>query len=435
MIAIITESELERLIKTGSIIVPATNISHNRDISKAVESLLSTTEPFEFSEERVLLEYPNDIGHQIDIISLKSVIPIDDNGYRHFSKYQGLLPFQRINTLLNESVYDELKTRFCEQNSRMGIRLFRKYCGLEPSTNPEFENVVIEGVSARLSFTHAEIPPEKRNPWVMLLTYDRHEPYVQDSRGYFLDIEELMWYFKQHICGWQDNPIANTASTKAILELDGNSKWSTMVDELGKIGKPAKLIGDIKDEFSSVYVPLLFLYLKEKLLEYCKKEFPTELQKKLSDTKEKFSEFGVVATLVGGFMGYENLRNACLGKTLNSLNDIQIEDNKAEENHQSVAFTLDDWKEAFRKCVIKRKRNKEQIDQQLILFEDIFSQSEELSILNNAIADNNYELFLNCFEAFQDSKTKKKLKELFEFMEKQFLSSKKDVITQMKLNL
>jgi hypothetical protein len=293
---------------------------------------------------------------------------------------------------------------------------------------------------------HVEIPPEKRNPWIMLLTYDRHEPYETDSRGYFQDIVEIMYYLKNsNVLGWQDNPIGNTRPAKAINDLFETKRWEIMVKELKENNLSTKLIDGVEKEYESVNVPLLYLYLKEQLKQYGKKDVPVNVLQRIENIKSKYSqEFDTVATLIGGFMGYENLRKSCLGKTLNqhsSKNTIQenekamdVADSAAESSMEHISTpNISDWEKAFNGLVLKGKW-KTTRQEQLELFKKVFMQNGEMETLNQAIINNDFDLFKNCFEAFEDKLVKKRLIELFEHMRTHFAITK-GKSSQMQLNL
>ena len=89
-----------------------------------------------------------------------------------------------------------------------------------------------------------------------------------------------------------------------------------------------------------------------------------------------------------------------------------------------------DWEGAFDKIVLKNKHKKTR-KKQLELFKMVFSHKGELETLSQAIINNDYDLFENCFEAFEDKKVKEKL---FEYM-RTHLAITKVESSQMQLNL
>lgn len=338
MIAIINERELERLIKYGTIIVPERNTTTDVD---EIKCLLVSTEPFEFSEERVLLKYaPQNETNIIDIVDVECLMAIDKNGFKHYSQYQNIVPIIQIDENIFKSTTRTITKKYCEQNCRNGIHLFRQYCDLKPYADTEFEQTIIKGVETRLSKKHFEITRECRTPWTLLLTYDRYEPYEKDSRGYFLDIEEIMYYLRHPELGFQDNIVEGKKPTSAIRDLNKDTLWNKMVDTLRKNELTQKFMNWIDEKYGSVYVPLLFLYLKEILLESIKNNDFDNVSDILFKVKTKYTEdkypkvFETVVSLMGGFMGYEKLRKICLGKTIEQP-ALQTEIEEPKQNKEA----------------------------------------------------------------------------------------------------
>ena len=186
MLALLNKCELDRLIKYGTIVVPESNTtSSNNDFVSAVNHLLMTTEPFDITTEKILLQYsPAKEKNRLDIIAVERLMPIDENGLNHYSQYQNVFPIFQIDRITLNSITQSISKRYCEQNCRNGIHIFRKYCNLNPYPTTEFEEIIVEGVLTRISHKHYEVMREKRTQWNMLLAYNRYEPYENGFKGY-----------------------------------------------------------------------------------------------------------------------------------------------------------------------------------------------------------------------------------------------------------
>ena len=406
MIAILDNVIVGKLIKQGFVTIPGNDKIDSDDFVSAARSLIESTDPFEFPEEKVFVKVRG-CSSTIAITDIEEMIPIDKEGYNRFStEYGEVFSVKEFEKEIAKVFEDISKRRFCESNCRAGIRLFRKYCGLAPNEiNPEIEDRIVQGVVTRLTRKHFEIPGSEREPWKMLLAYERYEPYENDCRGLLLDIYEIVFYLmKSSFIGCQDDLLGKEPVANAIHGLENFKTWSETIAAMRMNERMSKFLDKVESFYDRLYIPLLFLGLKEKIRE-SKMSFPQEYVKKM---KEQFpEETGMVANLIGVFFGYEKLREHCLGKNIEEIDTHSVDDPKPQNEEKQnkntgiIMYGLDAWRHDFESIVLKGKRGKKKKE-----IMERFDSSFSISEINSAVENDDKEMFLRVFKDIVDDEAK-----------------------------
>lgn len=368
MYALLKIEELDFLVKYGIIDLPSSRVTDNGGYLESSKCLFGRMEPVEFPDNYALVYIDDSASvseNRIGILSVKYILPVAKNGMYVFEEYVPFFTVKQYDSDLESCFLEINHNKFVEHNCQMGIRVFRQFCGLDPSIDPLFEREIIDGIMYRKK-KHYDIPFENRNCWNMLLSYDRYSAYGNDHRGYFLDLIEIMMYLtKRDLCGYVDGLLEGKKTAIAVMENDGDGKFQTVVDGLKKDERTRKLFESIDEKYNSVYVPIAFLYFKEEI----RKSLNDTVLNNLAKFKQEYrKEFDIIATLIGGFFGYENLREGCLGKYMNK--SFKVAENAISEpasvgvvpskpfDKVIPKLTREQWSEALRSAGLKGARMK-----------------------------------------------------------------------------
>lgn len=312
-IALLSKDDIIRLISKAEIIVNPNDISFYDDDLKALSSIFMLTEPFEFPVEKTLARL--ELESETNIIAINNVVsllPIDSYSKK---SYEMDFPYWKVESpqiQIEELFYKSCSTRLISQKTAKGIFLFREMCGL-PATeqNDSIVSSVKIGTEYRLKTKYYNLSFGEREAWSFLVAYERYAPYPHGNIGLFCDIIEMIVYLKkENLVGYRDNLISENAPTKIIMAMPEDSTWSNIIKQLNEYEKGKHFIQIASEYWGSIYAPLIYLYLKEKIR---KEGFSLETWKMISEIKLRYpQDFDRAATAVGGFFNYGGLKEEYL---------------------------------------------------------------------------------------------------------------------------
>ena len=312
-IALLSKDDIIRLISKAEIIVNPNDISFYDDDLKALSSIFMLTEPFEFPVEKTLARL--ELESETNIIAINNVVsllPIDSYSKK---SYEMDFPYWKVESpqiQIEELFYKSCSTRLISQKTAKGIFLFREMCGL-PATeqNDSIVSSVKIGTEYRLKTKYYNLSFGEREAWSFLVAYERYAPYPHGNIGLFCDIIEMIVYLKKEkLIGYRDNLISENAPTKIIMDMPKDSTWSSIIKNLNEYEKGKHFIQMASECWGSIYAPLIYLYLKEKIR---KQGFSPETWKMISEIKFRYpKDFDWAATAVGGFFNYGGIKEEYL---------------------------------------------------------------------------------------------------------------------------
>lgn len=385
-IVLLSKHDIKRLISNAEIIVNPNDISFYSDDLKAVSSIFSSTEPFEFPIEKILarMELESET-HTIAINNVVSLLPIDNNSKQ---SYKIEFPYWKIETpqiQIEELFYNKCATRLMSQKTAKGIELFRELCVLPKIERDDtIADSVKVGTEYRLKTKYFNLPYSEREAWSFLVAYERYAPYPQGNIGFFCDIIEMIIYLKKdNLIGFRDNLISENAPTKIIMGMPQDSTWSKIINKLEESEKGKHFIQMASDSWGSIFAPLIYLYLKERIR---KSGLIPETWNMISKIKARYPQaFDWAATAVGGFFNYSNIKEEYLkmiqsgtipielvdssiketlqqrtDKTKNSIqpSDVVAEKTKPKSDENAFSIKLEDWIAVFKEVLSGNKYQK-----------------------------------------------------------------------------
>lgn len=312
-IVLLSKNDIKRLISNAVIIVNPYDMSFYSDDLKAASSIFSFTEPFEFPVEKILARIELESGTStIAINNIVSLLPIDNNSKQ---SYKTEFPYWKVETpqiQIEELFYNKCATRLITQKTAKGIELFREMCNLPKIEQDDAIAASVKvGTEYRLKTKYFNLQYLEREAWSFLVAYERYAPYPQGNIGFFCDIIEMIVYLKkENLIGFRDNLISENAPTKIIMGMPKDSTWTNIITKLEESEKGKHFIQMASDSWGSIFAPLIYLYLKEKIR---KSGLTPETWNMISKIKARYPyAFDWAATAVGGFFNYSNIKEEYL---------------------------------------------------------------------------------------------------------------------------
>lgn len=369
MIIILDKSELTQLISHGEIFTSPCNISYKDDeLAIAVAEIFKSSNPVELPQEKFVLKINWNWSNRtsfnvVNIFDIEAVYPIERSNLHLYRDMFPILPIEQSPVDLLSIFNEVVPKAYLGRSIINGINLFRTYCGYERlSPSDEMVKAVMRGVLLRTQYKHFDLPSDQRNPWSVLLSYNRYETYPSDIRGFFLDTEEIYIYAEQKDWGYQDGLLDKIPEpTESIHDLKSD-KFDDAIDELScQNDKCRNYITKVGNLYGNIRIPLSFLWIKSQMVKG-NDVLPSELLPTLVKIKGCHSiEFESVATLIGGFFGYEKLCKCCLGKQLTSVAPPMPH----EPPKDRIKITADDFVLSFKRNVSKDQKVEKKIREML----------------------------------------------------------------------
>lgn len=307
-IALINKDLFADLLRFGKVILPDYSysvVSKELPIEEALKVILKSGNPIEYPSQYIIVayDYP-DNTNELPISTIKELIATDADGKRLFSsQFRDDLIIQAERY---ESIFQGyLEGSFQKEKITKGIVAFRTLCGLAVADNYDEEvSVIYRGISNRIKFHHHfQLPAEERKePYALMISYDRHAPYPKGWIGYFYDLIETYCYHSNPNLGNSDMVINRTSIYKRISALQQSSKLKQIEDAI-KDEKFTQLCNEFFYRPGGHMVPYIFFVLRD---EFRDTESFFKHTSLINNFKTRYpNAFDTASIFVGGFFGFE----------------------------------------------------------------------------------------------------------------------------------
>ena len=276
---------------------------------KAIEDVLAKSNPV-YEPSRYLIVFYEQVANEQDCIDMRKVKRLmwaDEAGEKQFqSQFRNDLVIEKAG--YSDLFYAHVNVDLQKSNIDKGIRAFRYLCGFNDDRDfPDETEIIFQAMNARLQYHHHYMLPEEccKNPYILMLCYDRYAPYNSGLIGYFCDVVEILCYY--------DNPSLKYVEGEGIATR--SQIWYKRLSLLAD--KASSAIYDaIKDEqFAlkcneifggnpwSLLIPYIFFLLRDRIRsERPLKDYIERIKKKGEDFEFALDKASIY---VGGFFGYE----------------------------------------------------------------------------------------------------------------------------------
>ena len=311
--------DFSSLYKYGEVKIKADGVAESDNPREAVTALFSSSDLFEYAQERILLSSEIGSASTIKMIDVKEIYPLDPISKNLFeTQFNKSLIFK--DPVFEDIAKEFLKNTVTEKVTVNGIHALRSIFGLEDEEDDNLIKDIILGKSFLRNYKYFEVPFEKRTPYSMLIAYNRYNHYPKkDNRGYFYDAADCFMYGYMyadsalqnkgiHLIGY--NPDALNAPCKAFFNLMDNLPAGMKFTEVADAVLTAKprIVDAIEPVYGSITFLALFFYAKEKIL--ADETLSFDGLRLLINIKKKFPDyFSKLLTLIGGFLGYTWIYN------------------------------------------------------------------------------------------------------------------------------
>ena len=311
--------DFSSLYKYGEVKIKAVGMAESDTPREAVSALFSSSDFFEYAQERVILS--SEVGSTSDIkmMDVKDIYPLDSVSKNLFeTQFNKVLVFQE--PVFEDIANEFLKTTVTKKVTINGIHALRSIFGLGAEEDDNLVKDVILGKSFLRKYKYFEVPFEERTPYSMLIAYNRYNHYPKkDNRGYFYDAADCFMYGYMYadpalqnkgirLIGY--NPDALAAPCKAFFNLMDNlpagMKFTEVADAV--LAANPKIVDAIEPVYGSITFLALFFYVKEKIL--ADETLSMDGLRLLNSIGKKYPEdFSRLLTLIGGYLGYTWIYN------------------------------------------------------------------------------------------------------------------------------
>lgn len=313
-LAIINRYEFAQFYRFGymyistSELLPFTEISSNETKSNLVAHFKNTT-PFEYDEEYLIIHLCQEIEAQNTIqkfliTDLKSIYPLSRQAKQSIQ--------ERIDTRikLDEPIFENLLPDIISniQNNEinMAISALWTIFELDGSTEPIKHKIGVEHIYKGIEYRKAgvkEFQTQNANIWSILIAYDRYEPFVKSTLGYFFDAGQVFAYSKNAYFEKSKlytllKSIKEDSNTKIIIsELENSEQSKSYILNSNFNGLKFHIVAPLylmlKDDFRNCDDLAQSKYFKQKSIDYLKKEYDLN--------------FKAAVVLLGSFFGYKKI--------------------------------------------------------------------------------------------------------------------------------
>lgn len=312
-LAIINRYEFAQFYRFGymyistSELLPFTEISSNETKSNLVAHFKNTT-PFEYDEEYLIIHLCQEIENQIIIqkfliTDLKSIYPLSRQAKQSIQ--------ERIDTRikLDEPIFENLLPDIISniQNNEinMAISALWTIFELDGSTETIKHKIGVEHIYKGIEYRKAgvkEFQTQNANIWSILIAYDRYEPFVKSTLGYFFDAGQVFAYSK--------NAYFEKSKLYTLLKsIKEDSNTQIIISELTNSEHSKPYISNTNfDGLKYHIIAPLYLMLKDDFRNCVDLKQSKFFSKSNLDYLKSFGdEFKAAVILLGSFFGYKKI--------------------------------------------------------------------------------------------------------------------------------
>lgn len=345
------------LLKYGEVRIPdfmSEEIVSGELIGRAIKVVLATSNPvYEPSRYLIVFYEQAEKDHDcIDIRNVKRLMWADEAGEKLFrSQFRNDLIIERAQ--YSDVFHSYVSVDLHKRNINKGIRAFRYLCGFNDDRDFSDETeIIFQAMNARLKYSHHYQLPEEycKNPYILMLCYDRYAPYSKGPIGYFCDVVEILCYYEKPSLKYVEGEGIATRS----------QIWHKRLSLLA--GKDSSAIYDtIKDEqfaqkcneiFGGNPWSLLISYIFFLLRDRIRSEKPLKGYIERIKQKGKDFEFALdkASIYVGGFFSYERFYDEYYSAL--KLPILKSTDDKKISNPENAAVEISNDKKGDEDLVL-----------------------------------------------------------------------------------
>lgn len=340
-IALLTKEEFTSLYKYGHVQLSSDRICYKEDFEDAIKQVLSSSDSFEFAQERLFVNASTIVEGVLHIKDLVSIHTIDRQSKSIYETqfHKNLIFGDPIPEYIFNDWYQDI---LIERDTIDGINAFRTICGLPEETNEDFVKDIVKGRIHRKNYKYFDVPLDERGIWDMLVAYDRYGHYGNDSKGNLLDLLDVLIYStqkKEKYLGYSDTAIEGQTIYSKINNLTGRG-FAELIERLKCTEGTEKFIDSATSAYGDIKIPISFLFLKEK---FRNEDDWRKLQPTVKAAREFCQDqFGPVASLIGGFFGYDRFYdNYYEALNLAVLKSSKVEDIAVEQEPKQAEDLLE----------------------------------------------------------------------------------------------
>lgn len=312
-LAIINRYEFAQFYRFGymyistSELLPFTEISSNETKSNLVAHFKNTT-PFEYDEEYLIIHLCQEIENQIIIqkfliTDLKSIYPLSRQAKQSIQ--------ERIDTRirLEEPIFENLIpaiiSNIKNNEIEMSISALWTIFDLDGSNEIIKQKIGIENIYKGIEFREDGIKAfqtQNANIWSILIAYDRYEPFVKSTLGYFFDAGQVFAYSK--------NAYFEKSKLYTLLKsIKEDSNTQIIISELTNSEHSKPYISNTNfDGLKYHIIAPLYLMLKDDFRNCDDLTQSKYFEKSYFEHLKSFGdEFKAAVILLGAFFGYKKI--------------------------------------------------------------------------------------------------------------------------------
>lgn len=351
-LAIITRSDFTNLYKFGHIhlhnLVPFDgNLKDHINDKKLFDAVTKYIDTYEYATEYLLLHITKEVFTEpiveININDVKAVYALSEEAKR--SLQVSLDSRINIQVSMWESMFAELNIEQAIKQAKTGLNNCLELFGITPSEKSEISEILPKNLVEEVYqdvFNNVR-PSNNASIWNYLMRYERHNPYWNDKRGFFMDAVHV---YESHRQGHEieygivdEMPIGDTIS-------DCPNVFTTILQKLNETGENNyNFYG-----WNYLVAAPLFLYLKAEFKDggITPSKFEQNRALFVSLHKNYGVDFGIAISLLGLSLGQDLTYNCVyqhnhIGIFDTTQEDIDAKNSESESsnvNHTTKEYLL-----------------------------------------------------------------------------------------------
>lgn len=354
---LLSKDDFATLYRFGKVNVKSGAAAKSDDDRAAVEQIFSTSDNFEYAQERIIVACESGDLDRVEMKNVTHIYPLDQVSKNIYeSQFDKDLIFSE--PIFQDIVENFLKISVMAENTISGIDALRHLFNLGEEEDVDLIDNIIRGKSFLRNWKYFDVPFEERNPYSMLMAYNRYQHYPKDTRGYFYDAADCFMYGhmfdhlanKDEYIGYNKGLVARTCASyfKILDELPSSLKFTEIANRIDAAAP--KIQSAIGQVYGSLNFMALYFYVKALILS--EKTITAKVIDNLAKIRERYPEdFPRLITVIGGFFGYTwiyDLYYKSIGlsifkvKAPASCNSCTISDTDASINNNECTIESED---------------------------------------------------------------------------------------------
>lgn len=228
-----------------------------RTNTKLADALFKKANPIEYSIDYLLLHICK--TGSAGVLQIKDVISIYALDNSAYSIGVDLNPPVILNPPIWQESFEKFQIQTNINKALEGVKLIEELFGIGKLN---FTKIKKKDLVDAFNSAYYETEPEgDLSPWTYLLRYERHENYLKDGRGYFMDALHVFGNITRRV-SYHDSMIEKSRKGKEINE-QTNSKFNYLISFLKADKVFAKKVKAATGTVDFIPIAALFLNLKD----------------------------------------------------------------------------------------------------------------------------------------------------------------------------